>query len=361
MHREDLSAILVVSHANVLYFSGTAFLSQRALRDRPALMVLVAGRPAVFIVERTEEEQAKHEGCIDDIRTYTQFVDDPIRIAADMLRERGAGAGRIGYEELSMTALHFQRISAELPSARLVPVEELLEHVRSLKSAEEINILAEGALHTDAAIREAFLSARPGDTERQIGERMIEYARGKGGLFKHLCLATGPNGWDSHHFPDRTRILPSSPLRVDFGMVWSNYPSDLARTAIVAPAQQTQLETLKRLEDLHQTLIAAMVPGRPAHEIYRLYQSESERRGLDHALPHVGHGLGLSLDNVHEAPVLQPHDRTELQPGMMIAIEPMINGRDGLYHVEDLIEITDAGPRIRSRSADWSDPLVIGG
>jgi hypothetical protein len=47
---------------------------------------------------------------------------------------------------------------------------------------------------------------------------------------------------------------------------------------------------------------------------------------------------------------------------MVLAIEPA-HKQDGspIFHVEDLIVVTSGAPRILSRSADWSDLMVIGG
>lgn len=355
-----LEAFIVVSYANVLYLSGTAFLSQRALRDRLAIVLVTVEGPPIFIIEATEAEQARDESWIPDRRAYVQFVEDPLALLASAMRERQLDSCRVGFEELSLSAQHYIDLRDLLPHVTLVAAERLLESVRSVKTPRERELLISGALATDHAMWRAFEDVRPGQSEREVGDRMIDFAREAGGVFKHLVLATGKNAWASHHFPDETRIAPGDLLRVDFGMTWNGYVSDLARTAVVAPPRSDQLDLLRRLEELHHDLIKAVQPGVRACDIYRFCVDECARRGLDFPLPHVGHGLGLSIESVHEPPVLRPTDDTEIVPGMLLVVEPMLVGRDGRYAVEDLIEVTTSGPVIRSRSRDWSEPLVLG-
>lgn len=355
-----LDAVVCLSPANVHYLSGTSFLSQRALRDRPAIVVISPDAEPVFIVMKTEAPQAEAESWIADRRTYMQFVDDPFALLAQILRERGLDSARIGFEDLFLSTRHFLVLRDLAPNVEWVPAETLLDRVRSRKTEHEQTVLINGSLATDQAIADAFIGARVGQSEREIGDHMVELARAQGGGFKHLVLATGKN-WSVHHAPGGTKVAPGDLLRVDFGMTWDFYASDLARTAVVAPATPYQLDHLRSLEEIQQLLVQALKPGVRASDIFRLGAKEFERRKLDFHLAHIGHGIGLSIENMFETPVLQPYDDTELVPGMILCLEPSISGRDGLYHMEDLVEITDGGAVVRARARDWSEPLVIAG
>ncbi|MGQ0568639.1 MAG: hypothetical protein ACT4P5_03765, partial [Armatimonadota bacterium] len=60
-----------------------------------------------------------------------------------------------------------------------------------------------------------------------------------------------------------------------------------------------------------------------------------------------------------EHPLIAPAEETVLAPGMCMSIEPnhMIPATEK-YHVEDLVLIEENGPRVLSRTADWSSPLM---
>lgn len=358
--RNGLDALVVISAANVRWVAGTSFLSQRALRTRPALVVITAGAAPIFILEQTEAAQARAESWLQDQRLYTQFLDDPAAVLTSVLKELGVARGKVGIEELSLSARMLADFRAALPEAEWVYAETLVECLRSIKTPYERDIMVAGALATDAAIADAFLGVRVGESEREIGDRMVDHARRHGGVFKHLVLGTGVNSFSIHHFPGEALVSPGDVLRTDFGMTWSDYASDLARTALVQPVSQPQLDVVMKLEDLHQSLLPELVSGARASSVFAATRRGAVARGLEFALSHSGHGIGLSSENVHESPVFQPRDHTELAPGMLVMLELLVRAGDGCYAVEDLVEITDAGGVIRSRSRDWSKPLVVG-
>jgi Xaa-Pro aminopeptidase len=257
-----------------------------------------------------------------------------------------------------LSARDFQRLQSDLPDAELVEADSLFDRMRAVKTSREIELLGAAALATDQSIRTAFARAGVGTTERAIAEVMQEECRARGGeQLVHLVLATGENGFKVHASPGDAELQKGGVLRTDFGMSWGGrYFSDIARTAFVGPLQGWQDETYRKLEMVHQSVIAAMRPGVKAGDLFRLCAAEFEKAGLDFRMPHVGHSIGVVM---HENPMLQPFDETPLEPGMIFMLEPGVTERDGFYHTEDMILITDEGRSVLSRSADWSQPMVL--
>jgi Xaa-Pro aminopeptidase len=354
----ELDALLAVSPWNVHYTAGTAFFTQRTIPDRLALVVMAPGRAPVFVFCTIEAEEARAKSWVADQRGYVEFAEQPMEAAADVVRERGAAAGRVGVEKRFLTAVHYDALRAALPSAEIVAADHVFDRLRAIKTPAEIERLGQIVYWTDAAVATAFAAARPGDPTRAIGQRMIAetLALGATGLL-HLVLGTGPNLFNVHALPDETPIGPGGVLRTDFGMLWDAYVSDIARTAFIAPVRPAQFDAYLTLEEIHQTVIAAMLPGTRVCDLYHLCAAEFARRGLAFHMPHIGHSIG---GLVHEPPMLQPFDETELEPGMLFMLEPPLVTPDGLYHTEDMIAITGGAPRVLSRSRDWSEPLVIG-
>lgn len=359
MREHGLDALVASSPQNVFYTAGTAFVTQRTIPDRLGMVAFTPDAEPVFVYCTIEEGHVKGESWLRAFRGYTEFAERPIAALVDVLRERGVTGGRIGIEKRFLAARDYDELREALPGAELVAADAIFDRLRAIKTPAEIEFLARVALDTDAAIRDAFAAAKPGDTELSVGERMVAEAQRQGasGLL-HLVLATGPNAHKAHHYPDGTRLELGGLVRTDFGMYWGHYLSDIARTAFVAPARPDQLDTYRRLEEIHQTVIAAMNPGARMAELYRICAQAFERQGLTFTMPHIGHSIGLGA---HENPMMHPYDDAELQPGMLMMLEPVAAGRDGLYHTEDLIEITADGHRVRSRSRDWSEPMIIGG
>lgn len=358
LKEHDLDALVAVAPWNVHYTAGTSFLTQRTIPDRLGLVAALPEREPIFIYCTIEEGHVREESWLGESRGYTEFADNPILVLAAVLRELGVDRGRIGIEERYFVAKYDADLRGALPGAKLIAADDIFDRMRAVKTPEEIKLLSRTALWTDAAIRTAFERARIGDTERSIGDRMVAETRkhGANGLL-HLVLATGPNNLKVHHAPVDTQIAPGGVIRTDFGMFWGAYVSDIARTVFVQPPRPDQLDLYQRLEDIHQTVIAAMRPGARCSDLYHLCGREFAKRGLDFKMPHIGHSLGLG---VHEFPMLHPFNHYELEPGNVLMLEPLVTGRDGHYHTEDMIVISEDGNRVVSRSADWSQPMVLG-
>jgi Xaa-Pro aminopeptidase len=357
MASSGLDVLVASSFPNVVYTSGTGFFTQVTHPDRLAFVVMTPDRPPVFILCGIEERQARAESWIETIKPYVEFAESPIEILAEELRGLGVATGRVGVEKRHLAVTDWEPLSGFLSDAELVAADDLFDRVRAVKTPEEIEIIATAALATDAAIRAAFSAGRAGMTERELGESLVAECKARGGeAVQHLVLASGANGFKVHASPVDKTLEAGDVVRTDFGMTWGRYHSDLARTAFVGSADREQERIYRTLERVHQQVIAAMRPGVQARELHRLCGSLFEAAGLKYDMPHVGHSIGIGT---HEKPMLHPFDTTPLAPGMVFMVEPLIRAHDGLYHTEDMVEITDDGPRIRSRSADWTAPPII--
>jgi Xaa-Pro dipeptidase len=132
----------------------------------------------------------------------------------------------------------------------------------------------------------------------------------------------------------------------------------MARTGVVGESDPTQAEIFAHLRATQQAIFETIEVGRPSKELYETCRREFEQRSLPFSMPHVGHGLGVGL---HEAPFLHPGNDTPLEPGMVMAIEPLtvMADRREAYHTEDLVLVTEDGHRLLSSPQEKL--LVTGG
>lgn len=352
-----IDALVASSAPNVCYTSGTYFPTQISLPERLALVVVFPQSEPVFIYCTIEEGHAKAESWLKSLHGYTEFADRPIDVLASVLTENGAAAGRIGVESKHLSARDYGHLIEALPHAEFVPADELFDAMRAVKTPAEVRILGDAATSTDAAIRAAFGVAKLGSTTLDIADIQVSECRARGGQrFNFITMATGSDNFKVHAPPSSTRLAAGGVLRTDFGMTWTNYLSDIARTAFVGPLAHYQRDTYLILEEVHQIAIAAMKPGLRASRIYEICVEAFAQRNIKLAMPHVGHSIGLGL---HENPMFHPFDHTELEVGMVFMLEPLIMARDGCYHTEDMIVITPNGSDVLSRSANWSEPMVL--
>jgi Xaa-Pro aminopeptidase len=192
-----------------------------------------------------------------------------------------------------------------------------------------------------------------------VADAMITTAKSYGAeKLLHQTMAVGPEGFKVHAAASNRQLVEGDVLRTDFGMSWpGHYLSDVARTAFVGKVTPAQRDLHGRLEEVHQGIIAFMKPGVVAADVFAHAQKLFGGVGVNFDFPHVGHSIGLGL---HENPMMHPFDHTVLRAGMVFMIEPLVVGEDGIYHVEDMVVVTETGSDVLSRSADWSAPMVVG-
>ena len=148
--------------------------------------------------------------------------------------------------------------------------------------------------------------------------------KGYGGFPYSICAS--PNHKVVHGFADDQPLQDGDILSVDFGVQYHGYFGDAAITIPIGRIDDEKkcLNEVAR-ESLVQGIAAAQ-PGKRISDISWAVQSYVEARGFSVVRDFVGHGIGQKL---HEAPQIpnfgQPGHGARLKPGMVLAIEPMVN------------------------------------
>lgn len=219
--------------------------------------------------------------------------------------------------------------------------------------------------------------ARPGATTLEM-DRLAESEcrrykakpafKGYGGFPFSICAS--PNEKVVHGFPDDKPLRDGDILSIDFGVEKDGFFGD---AAVTLPIGQIGAEASRLLQSTRDSLALAIeackVDGRLG-DISCAVQSHVEPAGFSVVREFVGHGIGRKL---HEAPQVPNFGRAgsgpRLKPGMVLAIEPMINaGEAGVKilsdgwtavttdgrlsaHFEHTVALTDDGPEILTRLA----------
>jgi Xaa-Pro dipeptidase len=290
---------------------------------------------------------------------------------ASSLAESGGGTGAVafigepfdGRDDCGFTAINPPRLLVRLHDLRTRKTPwELHQHRVASHRAASGHRAAAAAYRGGASefdIHLAFLSAS--------GAREIELPYG-------AIVATGAKA-ATLHYQHLSRGAPGPSLLIDAGVQERGYASDVTRTHAAHDGDFAAL--LARMEDLQQSLCAAVRPGvdwrdlhQTAHQllgdvlhdagITRVESAEAVERGLTRLfLPHgLGHLLGLQVHDVGgfqstpdepatPPPAGHPHLRLTrvLEPGFVVTMEP------GLYFIDQLLAQARADER--SDALDW--------
>jgi Xaa-Pro dipeptidase len=346
MERRNLDGIVVSSYQNVSYFAGTHIMTQVSLPDRLAFVVVPRGAAPTVIVCGIETRQVVTQTDIADVRDYVEFAENPTDILAKVLKDRKLAGGSIGIDARRLPVASGKLLEENLSGVELVSVDDDIELAQSIKDAGEIAILEAAAKATLAAAEETAAELSPGASETDFSTSAFLKLMQRGGVPLFLVFASGARTMQAHPESIDKPMAPGVLWRIDFGARFGEViNSDLARTGVVGEPSAEQEATLKALRATQDAGFNAIEPGRPAMDIFNAVKDEFKRQGLPFSMPHIGHGMGIGL---HEFPMLEPGNRTKLETGMVLNIEPMavVEARQEAYHTEDLAEVTPNGPRL---------------
>lgn len=267
-------------------------------------------------------------------------------------RLKGLGLRRVGFESSHLTFDQHQRLSAALPPERmLVATAGLVEDLRIVKEAEEVELLRAAASIAGRAFDRVRTAIRPGLRERDVAFLLEQTFRelGADGPAFETIVAAGERGALPHGRASDRVLLRGDMVVVDFGATAGGYHSDTTRTIVLGEPSTEQARLIEAVRQAQLASIALMTAGVTADAVDR--RAHEALAGEEHAFGHgLGHGIGLQ---VHERPFLSATDHTALRPGMVITNEPgiYIPGWGGV-RLEEMVLITETGPEVLT-SASW--------
>jgi len=206
------------------------------------------------------------------------------------------------------------------------------------KSPEEIEKMSRAGRIVAGTIERVLAEVRPGATTAdldRVGEKYIREQgavpsfKGYRGFPASICASL--NDEVVHGIPSPTRTLrPGDLLSLDFGAIWQGYHGDSAVTVFVGDPPSAEGEKLVRVtEEALEAGISEIRPGRRLSDIGNAVQQVVEGAGFSVVREYVGHGIGRDLHEDPQIPNYGPPGRgPEMNPGLVVAIEPMVNMGD---------------------------------
>jgi methionyl aminopeptidase len=248
-----------------------------------------------------------------------------------------------------------------------------------LKSAREIDLMAQGGKILAATVETLRAAVRPGISTGDLDKVAEDFIRSHEGAvpaFKGLygfpgSICSSVNSEIVHGIPSTKRVLKEGDIiSIDVGVGYKGYFTDSATTV---PVGEISVDAKRLLTVTQRALdagIGAAVLGNHIGDIGAAVQAVVEGAGFSVVRDLVGHGIGVEF---HEEPQVpnygKPKRREKLVPGLTIAIEPMVNiggpatktlgdrwtivTLDGSLsaHFEHTVAIAEGGPMVLTKAA----------
>ncbi len=328
-----LDALLVSFGANLRYLSGFT-------GSNGALLIL-PGKSILFTDPRYQTQAPQETTC------QVRIARGPLPFDVLAIIKK-LGLKRIGYEPSHMTCESYESLKSRLPlKAAFEPANGWIEQLRMLKSPTEIDRIRRSVETNSRAFELTVKRVRPGMKEQDLAAE-LEYRMRRLGAEKpsfETIVAGGRRSALPHAQPTAAPLNPGELVVVDMGAIVNGYCSDMTRMLFLGTPTAKVKRTYRAVLEAQLAAIDAVRPGALTSRVDAAARNVLKARGLDHVFIHsTGHGLGLEI---HEPPRIGKRDKTRLQAGMAITIEPGVYLEDfGGIRIEDTVVVTANGCEI---------------
>jgi Xaa-Pro aminopeptidase len=350
MDRKGIDLAILRTVENSIYIS-EFFNNGGELGYRPFTVFYFrdSGRSPAFVVPAVDLHLARDSTWIEDVRAYAmaEFVTDVGRdfypdffaAAEAILGERKVRNMVVGTEGDNLTAGFRRRLDALLAGNTLVEINRDLDHVRMVKTAEELHRLRRACDITIKAHASFRAAIRPGQTDgdlhRAAAGRII--AEGAEGL-NFINIGCGPATAYAAHapFPTGHVMKPGDFVKVDMGARYRGYVSDFVRSYFIGQASPRHEAIWLHLNEVQMSLGEWIRPGVTGGEIFERGHAAISRHLADFPREFIGHGIGLSS---HEEPRMNRTNRTVVEPDTVVCVEFSYYHEGVRLHTEDMFHI----------------------
>ena len=346
-----LDCVAIVPGPNLYYLSGlTLFVSERPI----VAFYPTAGRPAVLLPELERGRAVEMAGKGVDFYPYSDeagYAPAFARVAEDL----GLEGKRVAVEDLHMRVLELRALQGAASGAAFVSLEKSIPGLRVIKDRDEIEAIRAAIAITERALRTLPTWIRPGQSERQIAERLAsEILSGGADGVAFMIVVAGPNGADPHAGPSDRPVESGDLLTIDCGAVLDGYIADITRTWAVGRVTDALRQVYEVVRQANAAGRAAAKPGVAAQEVDRAARKVIADAGYGASFFHrTGHGLGIET---HEPPYIVEGNQQPLEPGMVFTVEPgvYLPGVGGVRIEDDVVITEDGAESLTTFSREWT-------
>jgi Xaa-Pro aminopeptidase len=337
MQQQDLPAMLITNAYNRQYMTG--FVGS-------AGYVVITQDRALFLVDFRYVTQASEQAA------GYEIIEHEPKLAATILELLNQmGIKRLGFEQSDVSYGAFLSYQKNLDGIELVPTDQVVEKLRMIKDAGELQIMQEAADLADATFTHILTKLKPGVSENEIALEIEMYIRSNGGTSTSFdtIVASGERSALPHGRAGERILQANEFVKMDFGAYYKGYCSDITRTVVLGKPSVKHKEIYDIVLEAQLNCLNNLKPGMTGSEGDALARDVISQYGYG---DHFGHGTGHSLGlEIHESPRLSKLDTSILKTGMVVTVEPGIYlpGFGGV-RIEDDVVLTDTGIKILTHS-----------
>jgi Xaa-Pro dipeptidase len=347
MQQNGIGSVIVESGSSLDYLTGVQWHRSERLT---AAVIPAQGDPIIVTPFFERPSVAETLSIPAEIRTWNED-EDPLKLVADFLRQRGVAGEPVAFEETDRYFI-FDRLAQQLPGVKAVSANSVVRALRLIKSPAELALMQTANDITLRAMRHAGEATKLGMTPADFGAAIDAATSALGGSPEFALVLIDEAAAQPHGSNKPQVVKRGSTVLFDCGCTVHGYQSDISRTFVFGDPSAEQRKVWDQVHEGQQIAIRAAKIGAPAGSVDDAVRAAytSWGYGPGYKLPGLSHrtGHGIGMDG-HEPAYLVHGDMTPLAPGMCFSDEPgiYVPGKFGI-RLEDCWHMTESGPKFFS-------------
>jgi Xaa-Pro aminopeptidase len=346
---QPIEALLVTDETNVRYLTGFTGDSSYLLLGSNDCILISDGRYTTQIAQECPDLDVS-------IRPQTDTI---IEAAAKVVKR--AKLSKVGIEADHLSVSYLEKLKAVVAGLEICPTSGAVEALRQIKDSDEIAEIRRAIYQAEKGFDVLRAQLQPEMTELQAAHGLEQAMRQFGATVASFppIIAVGERAALPHARPTSGLISDAEFVLVDWGATAeSGYKSDLTRVLVTGKISPKLEKVYGVVLKAQRAAIRAVRPGARCCDVDAVARRVIESAGFGKQFSHgLGHGIGL---NVHESPRMNAASDTELQPGMVVTIEPGIylEGWGGV-RIEDDCLVTRQGCEVLTSVPKELEQIVV--
>lgn len=356
MEKEGIEVLLVTDPANINYLSGYDAWS---FYVHQMLVVIIDEAQPIWIGRYMDATGARNMTWLygENVIAYPDYYvhssnHHPMEFIAKILTEIGQGKRSVGVEmdNYYFTAKAFMELQKNLPDAGFENADLLVNHVRMIKSNQEIEYMRRAGQIAEKAmyhgIETIHAGVRQNETAATLYYHLINGTKEHGGDYPSIVpfLPTGKDTSIPHATWSDKLLREGENVTIELAGCYKRYHVPLARTVSIGfPSKNSKRFTSIITEGLSEVM-DRIKPGITCGEIDEIWKKSIARHGIEKEA-RLGYSVGLNYPpdwGEHTASV-RVGDPTVVQPNMTFHLIPALWFDNEGIEISETIRITETG------------------
>jgi len=333
----QIDGALITKRENYMYMSGFSGTSAN---------LLITDKKAYLLTDfRYIEQSTKQAPLFEIVQHKPDIIDTLFEIV------NSEGLKLLGFEDQSESYSSYKAFSDKFINTKLIGIGSVIDEMRSIKDAQEIEIINKAVQIADGAFTHVLSIIKPGITELDVAAE-LEYKMkklGASGASFETIVASGLRSSMPHGIASEKKLELGDAITMDFGALYNHYCSDITRTVFLGQPDKKMVEIYNIVLRAQLTSEKGAKRGRTGKEVDKIARDIIYGNGYEGKFGHgLGHGVGLEI---HESPRLSMGGDKILENNMAVTIEPgiYVEGLGGV-RIEDTIIIKEDNPLVLTKS-----------